>query len=62
MVMEFGFFAKVELAVMSGSRPNENKWLNDLDTIRELWNTKDEAHFKSEGNRLIKEYERVEDE
>ena len=62
MVMEFGFFSKVELTVMSGSRPNENKWLNDLEAVRELWNTKDEAYFRSEGSRLIKEYERVEDE
>lgn len=61
MVMEFGFFAKVELAVMSGSRPSENKWLNDLEAVRELWNTKDEAYFRGEGNRLIKEYGGVED-
>jgi len=62
MVVDFRFWTHVERTVLTGSRPTENKWLADLDIIQDLWNTKDEAHFRSEGNRLIKEYERVEDE
>ena len=61
MAIDFKFWTQVERTVLTGIRPSENKWLTDLEIIQRLWNTKDEAYFRSEGNRLIKEYERIED-